>query len=210
MLHGMGLRAGFGALLLVAVLGAIGCSGADEPSNSDMHPSVAESLGAPCVPGEERVATFSGFNVRDVTVEVDSPDCAKEAVCLVSHFHGRVSCPYGQGAEEASAGTGACFLPYSNEKVTVAVPSQYIARQPDQAVYCSCRCAGPDTNAEYCECTAGFECLELVPDLGLGAEGSGSYCVKKGAEPNDITSISPQTCDTPGRAICGHAQPLPP
>jgi len=41
-------------------------------------------------------ARFLGFADDEVNLEAPSPSCATATpVCLVSHFRGRVSCPYG-------------------------------------------------------------------------------------------------------------------
>jgi hypothetical protein len=66
--------------------------------------------------------------------------------------------------------------------VTAAVAPQLIDRRVDQAVYCSCRCAGPDPSARYCECPSGFSCSPVVPHLALGQEQlAGSYCIRHGS-----------------------------
>ncbi|MDX2053883.1 MAG: hypothetical protein SFV15_15890 [Polyangiaceae bacterium] len=47
-------------------------------------------------------------------------------------------------------------------------------------VYCSCRCDGPESEAPFCRCRAGFECRrDVIVDLG-GTDLSyvGGYCVK--------------------------------
>jgi hypothetical protein len=56
-----------------------------------------------------------------------------------------------------------------------------LERKADDAVYCSCRCDGPDDNARYCECPSGYSCVELVEELELGGgQLAGSYCIKEG------------------------------
>lgn len=57
-------------------------------------------LGEPCVPAVEVDANFSGFTSGAVMVETRPRGCNSE-VCLVQHFQGRVSCPYGQTEEQA-------------------------------------------------------------------------------------------------------------
>jgi hypothetical protein len=52
-------------------------------------------VGDPCVPEDEYLTTFSGFAVGEVNVESRSFQCLTR-VCLVNHFQGRVSCPFGQ------------------------------------------------------------------------------------------------------------------
>jgi hypothetical protein len=48
------------------------------------------------VPGEENDPTFQGFSSESVSVESNNAACP--GVCLVNHFQGRVTCPYGQTA----------------------------------------------------------------------------------------------------------------
>ena len=106
-------------------------------------------------------------------------------VCIVNHFQGRVSCPYGQSGTEISSNTfahGQCYVPASTQ-VTVPVEPQLLARRADNTVYCSCRCEGADKTAKYCSCPSGYTCTALVPDLGLGkANLAGKYCLKNGTE----------------------------
>jgi hypothetical protein len=46
----------------------------------------------------------------------------------------------------------------------------------DNSVYCTCRCDGPKTSVEFCECPDGFSCEQI---LTLGGDGiRGSYCVR--------------------------------
>jgi hypothetical protein len=43
---------------------------------------------------------------------------------------------------------------------------------------CTCRCDGPAGTGPLCDCTDGFECKELMKDLGLSfSHLAGSYCV---------------------------------
>ncbi len=142
------------------------------------------AVGDPCIPEEEYDADFAGFSAGEVGVEAKSLQCATRT-CLANHFEGRVSCPAGQDEPGApGADDRACWLPGSNERVAVAVPAQLPSRPAESTVYCSCRCDGPDSSARYCECPDGYECTQLVPNVGVGGEqlrGS-SYCIKKGTE----------------------------
>jgi hypothetical protein len=132
-------------------------------------------VGDPCIPDEEHRQDFAGFGITEANVESGSLAC-ETRVCLVNHFQGRVSCPYGQddlSLPDADPATA----------VTVPVDAWDADRKAADAVYCSCRCDGPDPNGRYCECPSGFVCAELVPRLGLGREQlEGSYCVKRGTE----------------------------
>jgi hypothetical protein len=149
----------------------------------------AEGIGDPCVPEDEYSDTFSGFALSEVSSESRSFQC-QSRLCLVNHFQGRVSCPYGQVAEG-----GGCTLPGGSEPVRTVVKPQLLERRADDAVYCSCRCAGPDPGARYCECPSGFSCSPVVPDFALGAaQLPGAYCIREGSSYSSV-SVGTATCD---------------
>ena len=52
-------------------------------------------VGDPCIPEDEYQTAFTGYGETEVNVESRSFQC-ETRVCLVNHFRGRVSCPYGQ------------------------------------------------------------------------------------------------------------------
>lgn len=183
-------------------------------------------VGDPCTPEDEYTTDFTGFSVEQVNVESKSFQCLTR-VCLVNHFQGRVSCPYGQTEEMAATcqdpancmpGTpehaASCRVPGQdgsdvNDRISVAVSPQRAERQTDKAVYCSCRCAGPDPNANYCECPSGFSCTELVDNLGIGkGQLAGSYCVKNGTR-YDEDSADVREC-TAANGECGGGGANPP
>lgn len=154
-------------------------------------------VGDPCVPEDEYQKDFSGFSVEEVNVESRSFQC-ETRICLVNHFQGRVSCPYGNDTSTVNVGKGEkpgdCYIPGSGDRIeiapvapattptAVAVDPQVKKRQSADAVYCSCRCDGPDAKARYCECPSGFGCVKLVDKLPLGKSGqlAGSYCIREG------------------------------
>jgi hypothetical protein len=149
----------------------------------------ADGVGDPCVPEDEYSDTFSGFALSEVSSESRSFQC-QSRLCLVNHFQGRVSCPYGQVA----AG-GGCTLPGGGEPIRNVVKPQLLERRADDAVYCSCRCAGPEPGARYCECPSGFSCSPVVPDFELGAaQLPGSYCIREGSEYSRVR-VGSATCD---------------
>jgi hypothetical protein len=134
-------------------------------------------VGDPCVPEDEYVSTFSGYQDTEVNVESRSFQC-ETRVCLVNHFRGRVSCPYGQSQETADAakaagdgsqgihtGGEACRIPGTRgdklgDAITVPVPAQYYRRSAkaspartgqgrvEDSVYCSCRCANAEGSTD--------------------------------------------------------------
>jgi hypothetical protein len=113
-------------------------------------------------------------------LDVSSPMCGGQA-CLVNHFQGRVSCPFGN-VEGGSAVVGAkCTIPGSDTAVTQGVQPQCASRL--DAVHCSCKCGGEDTAAAYCTCPNGFVCAEITryldsPNLAPGDK----YCARAGQD----------------------------
>jgi hypothetical protein len=206
---------------LVLALSALGCN--------------PGGVGDPCTPEDEYQQGFNGFQVTETNVESRSFQC-ETRLCLVNHFQGRVSCRLGQGDPMAEGAPGPrCSIPGtkanpndrdSKDNIKVEVPPQLRDRQTDQAVYCSCRCDGPDDKARYCECPEGFQCEPLVDDLkipGGGGQLAGSYCIRAGSQydsaehfkaaPNCATFPNECGCDPtlPAEeypAECG-AQPTP-
>lgn len=157
----------------------------------------AEGIGDECVPEDEYSPTFSAFALGEVSTESRSFQC-QSRLCLVNHFQGRVSCPYGQVA----AG-GGCKLPGSGETLGVSVAPQLLERRAEDAVYCSCRCAGPDPAARYCDCPSGFSCTEVVPELVAGrAQLPGSYCIRAGTA-YDQAAVSTDAVCNRALANCG-------
>ena len=111
-------------------------------------------------------------------------------------------------------GTQASTDPASADNINVKVPAQLVARQTDKAVYCSCRCDGPDKNARYCECPEGFQCEPLVANLKIttgSQQLAGSYCIRAGSKynPNDPRQLpSGDTCaDNASDCGCGGSNP---
>ncbi|MBX3190261.1 MAG: hypothetical protein KF819_24895 [Labilithrix sp.] len=203
------------AILTALLLGA-GLIAAVTPGCAD------EGVGDPCTPEQEYNADFIGFDEKEVNVESKSFQC-RTRICLVNHFRGRASCPYGQSAEgNAPAGAKAgCLIPGTSQAVTgltdpnkpdsfrdqrkkAAVPAQCVDRNADKAVYCSCRCA--DINGQkpsdqvFCDCPDGFVCEQLVTSIGQGNEGlTGSYCIKVGTSFNKDSACNQGDCDPVAR-----------
>jgi hypothetical protein len=161
-------------------------------SNTELGLSYASTvpgaLGAACIPSEEYSTDFSGFSVKEISLSPN--DQCQSNLCLVNKFQGRVTCPLGQREGRYSE----CFTAEGVSNVGVDVSPQLVARRPENSVYCSCRCDGPDPTADYCACGEGFECAELVPTSVPGQEASvGSYCVVAGTNPN-VGEIQTQSC----------------
>ncbi|HWL89125.1 MAG TPA: hypothetical protein VNO21_25155 [Polyangiaceae bacterium] len=191
------------ALLGIAVLAGSGCK--------------QTGVGDPCRPEVEYQASFNGFDRNTVYTESKSYQC-QTRLCLVNHFQGRVTCPYGQtgpgvAAANAPPGEGACTIPGtakdsgtsevtggSQPDLGQTVVPQCVDRQADEAVYCSCRCANADgktdDGANYCSCPDGFSCDQLVPSLGAvsSQQLAGGYCVKANTRYDPLNACG-ATCD---------------
>jgi hypothetical protein len=171
----------------------------------------AGGVGDPCTPEDEYQQEFSGYSREEVNTESRSFQC-ETRLCLVNHFQGRASCPYGQSPDEiatlAPDDPARCKIPGTSgtdqfDSVTVPVDPQRTGRRAEDTVYCSCRCANAegstDDGARYCECPSGYDCEKLVDDLGLGkAQLAGSYCIKQG------TKYNPTRIGTPCERAIGN------
>jgi hypothetical protein len=161
-------------------------------------------VGDPCVPEDEYQQYFSGYELGEVDTETRSFQC-ETRVCLVNHFQGRVSCPYGQTLEGGAPAR--CHIPGSSgaaSEIRVDVKPQLSNRRAADAVYCSCRCAGTTATARYCACPKGFSCSQILPDIGVGpTQLTGSYCIKNGTE-YDSRTFSPGASCAIGQVSCGN------
>ena len=184
-----------------------------------------EGVGDPCTPEQEYNPSFIGFDEKEVNVESKSFQC-RTRICLVNHFRGRASCPFGQSIDgNPPPGTKArCLIPGTTDAVTgltspgdpnsfvdsrkkALVPPQCIDRAADKAVYCSCRCADINGNQPsgqtFCTCPDGFSCTPLVTSIGAGNEGlTGSYCILNNTGYNKDTACNQGDCD-PNTNKCG-------
>jgi hypothetical protein len=173
-------------------------------------------VGDPCVPEDEYSKEFPGYQPTESNVESQSFQC-ETRVCLVANFRGRVSCPYGQDpAKPGASADQTCYLPGTKTgdpanavDPTVKVDGWIVQpqdRRPEKAVYCSCRCDGPDKAARYCQCPSGFICQKLIEDINKGhAQLAGSYCIKEGTQVTDPVPLKTgQPCVPPN---CGPAHP---
>ncbi len=156
-------------------------------------------IGDPCIPEDEYQQYFSGYSETEVNLESRSFQC-ETRLCLVNHFRGRVTCPYGQVENDSRPEDQLCHVPGTeggDNRIQVPVNKQYTGRSPANSVYCSCRCGGPDPNGRYCKCPTGFQCVNLLDYVErLGSkELAGAYCVKDGTEYIEGETDKGTTCN---------------
>jgi hypothetical protein len=200
-------------LLPAGAVANIGCG--ETPATGAPPATSATLVGARCIPSPELSSTFWGFDYHEVTLDENNPACSGD-VCLLNHFQGLTSCPYGQGqggqptAQDASActvpGTGAPVrpntlppsLPPPSAEVSQFVSPWCADRKASDTVYCSCRCANAEGNtndgASYCACPTGYTCAQVVPAFMSGDPRAGGYCIKAGTA-YDANSVCNVQCD---------------
>jgi hypothetical protein len=180
------------------------CSGTTQPSivSTPLYGGDAGvAIGSGCTNVQERDPAFSGFDLREVSVESLAGHPSGAPVCLAYHFQGRVSCPYGQAGSGPAQGAAPCTTP-DGQPVTVRVAPQCLDRRAANVVVWSCRCAnamgGTEDGANYCSCPSGTTCAQAgVASIGTsqGSDDlSGAYCLPLGAESNPSATCAAQ-CD---------------
>lgn len=174
-------------------------------------------VGPACRTIDDLDPNFAGFDVGQLNVQIGDASCLT-GVCIVDHFQGRVTCPYGQTEDEIQslpASSGArCRVNEDDAamgwmSVTVPVAPQLLARRAEQVVYCSCECDGPPSpDKSYCTCPSGFACTALDP-----VNQAEFYCLKQSVafDPSTLTS-SPPMCDkdpSSPKGDCGNGRQNP-
>jgi hypothetical protein len=144
-------------------------------------------LGASCVPEQEHDVLYRGATIQEIGIVPDAPGCSG-GTCVIDHFNGLTSCPYGQSADGGvpPGAPGPCMLPGTSTPVEGTVEAWCSNRPPSEVVTCSCRCAdldgGTDDSGTFCACPDAYTCTQLVSSLGAAADPSlgGAYCIKAG------------------------------
>jgi hypothetical protein len=96
-----------------------------------------------------------------------------------------------------------CATP-AGEPISVEVVPQLTQRRAHDVVHLSCRCDGPDPQASYCACPAGFSCTHLIDDVGLGGEYAGSYCIREGTAYDPDADYGPVCERSAAPGTAGH------
>lgn len=171
--------------------------------------ALATLVGTSCAPvvGAEASVRFGGFDAREINTVEQDPACGA-GICLINHFQGLTTCPYGQTVDGGppAPGVSACTIPGTGQPVRPNDPRggqkvepQCLDRRTADAVYCSCRCANAagatDDGNPYCACPGGYACTQLVASIGTKDDKlSGAYCIKAGTAWNPDNACS-ATCD---------------
>jgi hypothetical protein len=176
----------------ILVLGAIGVA------------CKSGGVGDPCIPNLEYSANEPGATEGGAQIEDRSFQC-ETRVCLINHFRGRVSCPWGNtdGFSKKQGDEAKCYVPGTNVLVTAAVYPQ--CRERKDNVYCSCRCDGADSAAKYCECPAGFTCDIVTNSLDPTIMAPGDkYCVRDATDALPVNNYGQDAkmCCTPSNPSC--------
>jgi hypothetical protein len=137
-------------------------------------------IGTPCLPSAENSPTFDGFEGAEVNLATNVP--SGQPTCVVNHFRGLVTCPYGQSATGQAPACAAPCTTLDGQPVTGTVSPQCVDRQASEVVVWSCRCANAagQTNDgySYCTCPASTVCAQLVSSIGAAEDDvSGAYCL---------------------------------
>jgi len=189
---------------LLATCWGLGCGGiATESGAADAsapQSRASDLLGRACTPERENDPSFVGFHEDEVSLETRHPECG-DGVCLINHFRGRTTCPYGLAKTRCETPDGAFAWTPGNPLVT----AQCTDRTAERTVFCSCRCANAlgrtDDGASYCTCGTGMTCTQLVTSIGAGDDDiAGAYCIKAGTA-YERNSACTEVCD-PTRAPC--------
>ncbi len=169
-----------------------GEEGADERNCNDPNIGGGNQTcgGAVCNDGGfcqcDGVNSICPENYRCCPLEGGDGACAEAAGLCVTEI-----CAPAERNEDTT-----CYIPGTDDPVSVPVCGQCGDRPAEEAVYCSCRCGPPasgeseaDSNFNFCECPDGFVCSEIRPNVGLGDEQlAGQYCIRQGTEFVDVGS----------------------
>jgi hypothetical protein len=161
-----------------------------------------EGIGDPCTPEQEYNPDFLGFTEGEVNVESKSFQC-RTRLCLVNHFRGRVSCPYGQGAAgEAPLGPGGkpCSIPGTESPIEGA--KQCTTGTPKACVTNDDCDPDPTTNERLCEfsdnrkkSSVQAQCVDRAADKAV-------YCSCRCADINGQRPSDQTFCDCPDGFQC--------
>jgi hypothetical protein len=163
-------------------------------------------VGDPCIPNTEYNPKDQGASESGAQIEDRSFQC-ETRLCLINHFRGRVSCPFGNSKGGSTYNSEPdCYIPGTNQKVDDGVAVKPQCEDRKDSVYCSCRCGGPDTAAKYCDCPSGFLCQEVthpLTDTSSMRKGD-KFCVRQGDLVDDGYTCTGASCGSSDKDMCGY------
>lgn len=116
-------------------------------------------VGDPCIPEDEYRANFRGFTLKEENIESRSFQC-QTRLCLVNHFQGRVSCPFGQLAPTLCDGPGdGCVASH-----VVSVPQGFGKDKCSADEDCATLGGKCNTAGGFCECSKDEDCATAGPE----------------------------------------------
>jgi hypothetical protein len=194
------ILAGLAAAIAISVLTGTGCQ--------------STGVGDPCTPEQEYDPSFLGFSNTEVSVESKSFQC-QTRLCLVNHFRGRVSCPYGQNVDGSPAtGTVACTHNTQrpdNTSCTGQAAQDWGCCAPGTNAPVSgwdAACVGPTPPSPYdapcgADATAETACnSRVVPQCNERTADQTVYCSCRCADVNGKTNDGSNYCTCPDGFSC--------
>jgi hypothetical protein len=167
-------------------------------------------IGDPCIPEDEYSAAFAGFKVSEENIESRSFQCSTR-ICLVNHFQGRVTCPFGQPpptpcepSDVKNPGHDKGDCAGAGEMCVVAGIDA-----PDCVPPAACTTSkdcpnGGECNAGHCPetCTGGLTCDKTRKVCGcqpINATTKGTKCILSNqADANSVSVLTTFICHKPG------------
>jgi hypothetical protein len=194
------ILAGLAAAIAISVVTGTGCQ--------------STGVGDPCTPEQEYDPSFLGFEATEVSVESKSFQC-QTRLCLVNHFQGRVSCPYGQdvtgaplpgtvscanntqrpdnpGCANQTTQDWGCCAPGTNAPIS-GWDSTCVGPQPPSPY--DAPCSATSTPEQACNSRVPYQCSNRTADTAV-------YCSCRCADVNGKTNDGSNYCTCPDGFSC--------
>jgi hypothetical protein len=157
----------------------------------------SSGVGDPCIPEQEYQQTFLGFDEAEVNVESKSFQCLTR-LCLVNHFRGRVTCPYGQDK------TG-MQLPGIDGASSGPFPATDLSTPPNPVGPCltpGATAAGPTTSILGDPVNDPADLAQVAPQCIDREAAQTVYCSCRCANGQGLTNDNANYCSCPSGFTC--------
>jgi hypothetical protein len=160
-------------------------------------------VGDPCTPEQEYDICFAGFDEAEVNVESKSFQC-QTRLCLVNHFRGRVSCPYGQSAGTSKISSGPGCTPGANTSCCGLVGGEPIAPYYPNTGTSSCTIPGGSTVlGDAGSVAAAYQVqVAVLPQVTPRETANAVYCSCRCANTSGATDDGSVYCSCPDGYLC--------